>query len=153
MMREHKAYRLAHWIATYLVALVLLSGYDKLVHPDDFAVSIYRMHLLPGFMINLVALYLPWLETVCAVCLLFVPRYRQAALRIVLVLLAVFTIGIAVNLWRGSVFGCGCFGHGTTDRPLSWLQLARNAGLICLTGLALIARTKMEGDSPSTHDD
>jgi putative oxidoreductase len=143
MTREHKIYQLAYWIASFVVAAVLLSGYQKIFFPADFAVSVYRFHLLPGFLVNLAALYLPWLELVCAVCLLFIPRYRSAALWIVLILLAGFTAAIGINLWRGSVFGCGCFGRGAADEPMNWLSLLRNTGLISLVVLALVARRKM----------
>jgi putative oxidoreductase len=142
MTREHKIYQLAYWIASFVVAAVLLSGYQKIFFPADFAVSVYRFHLLPGFLVNLAALYLPWLELVCAVCLLFIPRYRSAALWIVLILLAGFTAAIGINLWRGSVFGCGCFGRGAADGPMNWLSLLRNTGLISLVVLALVARKK-----------
>ena len=144
MTRDRKIYQLAHWIASFVVAAVLLSGYHKILFPADFAVSVYRFHLLPGFLVNLTALYLPWLEIVCAVCLLFIPRYRGAALWIVLILLAGFTVAIGINLWRGSVFGCGCFGRGTADQPMNWLSLLRNAGLICLVALALLSRKRMQ---------
>ena len=144
MIRDRKIYQLAHWIASFAVAAVLLSGYQKIFFPADFAVAVYRFHLLPGFLINFTALYLPWLEFVCAVCLLFIPRYRGAALWIVLILLAGFTAAIGINLWRGSVFGCGCFGRGTADQPMNWLSLLRNAGLICLAVLALLSRKRVQ---------
>lgn len=115
-----------------------------MIDPSDFAVSVYRFHLLPGFLVNLATLYLPWLELVCAACLLFIPRYRGAALWIALILLAGFTAAIGINLWRGSVFGCGCFGRGTADQPMNWLSLLRNVGLICLVALALLSRKRVQ---------
>lgn len=143
MNRDQKIYRLAYWIASCIIAGVLLSGYRKILHPADFAVAVYRFHLLPGFLVNMTAIYLPWLEMVCAVCLLFIPRYRIAALWVVLCLLLVFTGTIAINLWRGSVFGCGCFGRGASDQPMSWLNIVRNIGLMLLAALALVGRKKM----------
>ncbi|HSR88099.1 MAG TPA: MauE/DoxX family redox-associated membrane protein [Pontiella sp.] len=145
MTREHKIYRLAHWIASFIIAAVLLSGCYKILYPGEFAVAIYRFHLLPGYLINVCALYVPWLEIVCAFCLLFIPRYRVAALWIVLGLLLLFTTAIAINLWRGSVFGCGCFGRAALDSPLSWLSIARNIGLVLLAGLALNRRGQADG--------
>jgi len=142
MNRDRKIYRLAYGIALFIIAVVMLSGYAKILYPDDFAVSVYRFQLLPGALVNLAALYIPWLEMVCGVCLLIVPRLRVAALWIVLLLLIGFTVAIGINLWRGSVFGCGCFGSGAADEPLNGLHLLRNAGLICLTGLALYIRKR-----------
>lgn len=142
MTRDQKMCRVAYWIASFIVAAVFLSGYQKILHPSEFAVSVYRFHLVPGFMVNLIALYLPWLELTSAVCLLFIPRYRPAALWIMLVLLFGFTAAIGINLWRGSVFGCGCFGRGLSDQPISWLNIANNAGLMLLIALALVAQRK-----------
>jgi hypothetical protein len=140
--RDHKIYQLSCRTASFAVAVVLLAGYQKILFPADFAVSVYRFHLLPGVLINLTALYLPWLELVCAVCLLFIPRYRVSALWIVLILLAGFTAAIGINLWRGSEFGCGCFGRGAADQPMTRLSLLRNAGLICLVALALLSQKR-----------
>lgn len=154
MIGERKIYRMAYWIAAFIIAGVLLSGYPKILYPADFAVSVYRLHILPGFLVNIAAIYLPWLELACAVCLLFVPRCRIAALWIVLMLLAGFTATIGINLWRGSAFGCGCFGRGAADQPLSWLSLLRNAGLIGLAVLALWSRKRGQepaGSEPAEH--
>lgn len=142
MKTENRIYRIAYWLSSFIIAAVLLSGYQKLLYPADFAVSVYRFHLLPGFMVNFFALYMPWLEVVCAFCLLFVPCLRIAALWIVFVLLVMFSAAIAINLWRGSVFGCGCFGRGSMDDPLNWMHLMRNIGLIVLVVAALVARKR-----------
>ena len=147
MTRDGKIYRLAYWMACGVLAMVLLSGYYKILYPDEFAVSVYRFHLLPGVLINLTAIYLPWLEVVCAVCLLAVPRLRPAALWIVLGMLVVFTLAIGISLWRGSTFGCGCFGRGANDDPLSWMHIVRNIGLILLALLALAAKKRSRQDA------
>lgn len=142
MTRDQKIYRFAHLLAAGIIGVLLLSGYPKLLYPTDFSLAVYRFHLLPDILVNVVAIYLPWLETVCAVCLLLVPRYRVAALWIVLALLVLFTGSIAINLLRGSAMGCGCFGSSATDVPMSWLNVARNVGLVLLAGLALVASKK-----------
>lgn len=142
MTREQKTYRLAYWIASFILAGVLFSGYHKILDPAGFALAVYRFHLLPGLLVNPVALWLPWLEMVCAVSLLFIPRYRVAALWTALVLLLVFTAAIALNMLRGSAFGCGCFGAAATDDPLGAIELLRNGGLIALALLALHAGRK-----------
>ena len=142
MTRDQKIYRAAYWIASLIIAATLLSGYHKLLYPADFALAVYRFHLLPDFMINLVALYIPWLETICGTCLLFIPRLRRAALWVTLLLLLGFTGGIVINLLRGTAFACGCFSSSPLAQPMSWLSVARNLGLILLAVLALFARKR-----------
>lgn len=144
MTRDQKIFRLAYWVAAFIVAAVLLSGYHKILYPAEFALAVYRFHLLPGSVVNLVSLYIPWVEVACAICLLFVPKYRVAVLWIVLVLLAVFTAGIAINLLRGSAFACGCFSRSALDKPMDWWGALRNVALILLVVLALFGRKKAD---------
>lgn len=142
MTRDQKIYRFAYLLASWIIGLILLSGYHKILHPADFALAVYRYHLFPDFMVNFAALYFPWLETVCGLCLLLVPRFRRAALWIALVLLMGFTGGIIINLLRGTSFGCGCFSTSPLAQPMTWLSVARNAGLIFLASMALIAQRR-----------
>jgi len=75
----------------------------------------------------------------CAVILLCIPKYRVAALWLVLFLLVLFTSGLVINLLRGSPFSCGCFRPSPSARPVDWLSVARNGALMGLIGLALNA--------------
>jgi hypothetical protein len=142
MTRDEKIYRIAYWLASFIIAAILLSGYYKILHPEEFALAVYRFRILPGILVNPVSLYLTWLEVVCALCLLFIPRFRVAALQVVLVLLILFTTGIALNLMRGTLFGCGCFGSAALSDPLGGITLLRNLALILLTALGLLAHKR-----------
>jgi hypothetical protein len=144
MTQDQKTYRLAYWIASCIIAATFLSGYHKVLYPADFALAVYRFHVLPGFMVNAASLYIQWLEIACAVCLLFIPKYRVAALWLALAMLALFTASIAINLVRGTVFGCGCFSHDPAARPMDGLSVARNIALMLLALLALHGRRKSE---------
>ena len=63
-------------------------------------------------------------------------------LPLALALLVVFTGGIAINLIRGTAFGCGCFSNSATAKPMDWMNVARNTALIALVGLALLANKR-----------
>ncbi|WP_372846374.1 MauE/DoxX family redox-associated membrane protein [Pontiella sp.] len=144
MTPDQKIYRVAYWIASFVVAATFLAGFQKLLYPADFALAVYRFHLLPGPLVNLVAIYLPWLEAAIAVCLLLVPKFREAALWLALALLALFTAGIVVNLVRGTGFGCGCFSHAPDAKPMDWMSVARNGALMALVVLALFGKKKSQ---------
>ena len=144
MTRDQKIYRLTYWIASFIIAAAFLSGYHKIPYPADFALSVYRFHLLPDFLVNAASLYFQWLEMACVICLLFIPKYRVAALWVSLVLLTLFTGGLAINLLRGSAFSCGCFGNSPLAKPMDWLSVARNVGLILLALLALAGRRRSD---------
>ncbi|MBN2702937.1 MAG: hypothetical protein JXR23_01885 [Pontiellaceae bacterium] len=143
MSGQRTIYRITFWISALILAATFFVGTSKIANPADFAETVYRFRLLPEVFVNLAAIYLPWVEVVSAVCLLFVPRFRTAALWILLLLLIGFTIGIGINLARGADFGCGCFGPND-DAPLSILHIFRNSGLIALTIIALICKRKVE---------
>jgi putative oxidoreductase len=140
---------MAFWMASVIIALTLLSGYHKILNPDDFAMTVFRYHLLPGFLVNLAALYIPWLEMTCGLCLLFIPKYRVSALWIALMLILVFTLAIAINLLRDTAFGCGCFNPSPLDQPMTWLNVSRNIGLLLLSILALVAQRRALAGSPA----
>lgn len=137
MTRDQKIYRAASWLACFMIAVTFLSGFHKILYPADFSLAVYRFHLLPDVLVNIVSLYVPWVEVVCGFCLLFVPKLRVASLWIVLVLLIIFTIAIGINLFQGSEIGCGCFSSAPDAQPMSGMSLARNVALMGLAGLAL----------------
>jgi hypothetical protein len=139
MTRDQKIYRFAYLFASILIGVLLLSGYHKILYPDYFALVVFRFQLLPEFLVNITALYLAWLEIICAVCLLAIPRLRAPALWITLALLCLFTGGIIISLLRDSSFSCGCFSASPLAKPMNWLNVARNGGLIFLTAMALFA--------------
>ncbi|MDF7798702.1 MauE/DoxX family redox-associated membrane protein [Pontiellaceae bacterium B1224] len=138
MTADQKIYRFAYWLACFIIAATLLSGYHKILYPADFALAVYRFHLLPEELVNISAIYFQWLEIICGLCLLFVPKLRVAALWIALVLLLVFSGAIGINLVRGTAFSCGCFSNAPDAPPMDWMSVARNAALMALVGLALI---------------
>lgn len=142
MSLQRTIYRITFWMAALILAATFFVGTSKIANPADFAETVYRFQLMPEVFVNLVAIYLPWVEVVSAVCLLFVPRFRTAALWILLLLLIGFTIGIGINLARGADFGCGCFGRND-DAPLSMFHVFRNSALIALTLIAMICKRKI----------
>ncbi len=144
MTRDQKIYRCSYWLASAILGLVLLAGFEKLLYPDEFALAVYRYRILPDVLVNAAALYLAWLETLCGVCLLLVPRFRVAALWIVLATLLIVTAGVATALLRGTPFGCGCFDISPLAQPMDWLVAVRNGALILLTVLALLGKKRAE---------
>mgnify|MGYP003839495059 FL=1 len=130
------------WIALEWVACLALAGVliaaalPKISNPDQFALAVYQYQLLPTMLVNLVAVYLPWLEISCAAALVALPAARRGALLIVAGMLVVFTLAIAWVVIRGQAIPCGCFG-GDDSAEAGWWSLARNCGLLALTALAL----------------
>jgi uncharacterized membrane protein YphA (DoxX/SURF4 family) len=74
-----------------LGATFIYASLDKIAHPEQFAKIVYNYKILPGFLINIYAVTLPWVELLAG-CLL-----------------VIFVIAISINLLRGVNLNCGCF--------------------------------------------
>jgi uncharacterized membrane protein YphA (DoxX/SURF4 family) len=94
-----------------IAAMFLYAAYYKVIHPADFAKSIWYYHMVPGSLINLMALILAWLEVVIALALLSGFWFRGAAAWSTL-LLVVFIIALGVTIAKGINIDCGCFQAG-----------------------------------------
>jgi hypothetical protein len=116
----------------------IAAALPKISNPDQFALAVYQYGLLPGSLVNVVAIYLPWLEISCAAALAVLPSARRGTLLLVGGMLAAFTLAIALVVLRGQAIPCGCFGN-ENSMSAGWLALARNCGLLALTALALRA--------------
>jgi len=119
------------WFLRFVLALVFIAAcLPKMWHPHAFATAIFRYQILPYELINGFAIYLPWLECVTAVVLLFWPKGRMAALVILLAMLLVFTVAISASIFRGIDMACGCFSVNPEAGRIGWLNIGRNVLLI-----------------------
>jgi hypothetical protein len=127
-----------------LGAVFVASAIPKLVDPPAFAHMIYNYRLLPGTLVNALALVMPWIELLVGVLLVLGAWRREAAL-VAALLLVVFLGAIGWNLLRGHAIDCGCFdvrSAGKTPEQLladmKWVML-RDVGLLLLAGQVLLA--------------
>lgn len=107
----------------YIAGLFIYAGMYKINYTAEFAETIASYRMIPYWGVNLMAVILPWIELVCGILLAAGVRARSAAL-IIGSMMLVFTIGIAINLLRGSPISCGCF--STLEDPISWQTLVRD---------------------------
>ncbi len=124
----------AAWAPTLLRCLLggffIASGWHKIADPHGFALAVYRYDLLPGVMINPVAILLPWLEVACGAALVLVRPWRRGALCWMLLLLVPFTLAILAAMMRGFEIPCGCAGFSGQDTPVGWYKVGENALLL-----------------------
>ena len=144
-MRDHLQLAIRWTIAL----LFLAAATPKIIAPQDFALVVFRYHLLPDNLINLAALVLPWIELVAGITLLMpAPTWQRAAALILVGLLALFTAAIAINLERGLDIDCGCFTLKAGAGHISAWNMGRNFILIVLTiGAVWELRTKKKSDT------
>jgi hypothetical protein len=123
-------------------AIFIFAGLTKMVDfqpfrvldPMDFARDIDNYKLLPWWLSVRLALYLPWLEIICGLALVF-RRLYSGALALLLALLVVFIGASFAAKARGIDITCGCFGHVSDQLSFAWhivLDLAILAAVVAL---------------------
>ena len=124
-----------------LGAVFIYASIDKIAHPEAFAKAVYNYQILPGFLINLTAIILPWLELILGLFLI-IGLFREGSAFIVTLLLIVFFVAIIFNLARGLDIHCGCFStstEGTNNVPMVWYVF--RDGIFLLPAFYLFYRT------------
>ena len=124
-------------IRLVLAGVFLYAGIIKVLDPAGFVVSIEAYRVVPYSVAAAVAYYLPWLEIVTALALLW-PRAQRPAAVLLAVLMAVFMALLLAAWARGLDINCGCF--GSAEDPANYpLLLVRDialllAALFCASG-------------------
>jgi uncharacterized membrane protein YphA (DoxX/SURF4 family) len=113
-----------------LGTLFFIAGLAKVARRADFEHALERYDLLPPRSVAPVATWLPRAELVAAVFLL-VGLEMPVAAGALAAFLAVFSVAIAVNLLRGRIIDCGCFGPAAPEK-ITWLSVARNGALFAM---------------------
>lgn len=126
------------WTLSLTLALVFgASATIKFVDFSEFRGALENYRIVPDELSLPLAAIVSITELGCAIGLLF-PRFHAVAAMLLIVLLAIFTAAIAINMMRGRLYiDCGCFGP-MLRQPLSKWLLARNGILMLLGALALI---------------
>jgi hypothetical protein len=121
---------LGYAAAIALAAMLAFSAVAKLLTPVETERSFVALGVPNA---AAAARFVPLPELVAGVLLLVVPAVGGIA---VLMLLAFFSTFVVTRLRAGVVAPCACFG-AASNRPISWLTLARNAALALLAVASL----------------
>ena len=117
-----------------LAAVFIADSIPKIMVPHDFATIMFHYQMLPHSLINLAAIFLPWLEFIVGICLIVAPPLRQGCAILLLIMLIVFTTAIGINLYRGIDITCGCFSVSSEGKHIGWLNIGRNISFILAAG-------------------
>ncbi|MBS3754074.1 MAG: DoxX family membrane protein [Desulfobacterales bacterium] len=135
----------------FLGAVFLYASYDKILHPQAFAEAVYNYQILPDAAVNLVALFLPWIELAAGLCLI-AGAWLPGATMICALLMTAFTAALVFNEIRGLDVHCGCFSTQATHDPASLLTVLRDlfflAVSVYLLVRAVFAPLKITGNMP-----
>jgi len=115
-----------------LGTIFIYASAEKIINPDQFAYAISNYKLLPGELINFFALFLPWMEAVVGIFLIF-GLFEWVSLTIFNVLMIVFMAAITISLARGLNISCGCFTSDPNAEKMTWLTLLRDSSILILS--------------------
>jgi len=136
-----------------LGAIFIAAALPKIADPPSFAHMIYNYRILPGGLINLSALVMPWVEVLAGLALIL-GVWVKPARWIITLLLIVFMVAITVNLFRGNAIDCGCFDVSAANKTHEerirdmWIVLIRDAGMLLMVAQMAWAerRSRWEAD-------
>src|SRR5260370_7401688 len=112
----------------YLGLLLLLSAGHKLRRPSAFIEGVVDYRILPEGSARMRGATLPWVELAIAVALLTGFALTVASLAAAS-LLCVFVLAVVINLRRGRMITCNCYGVAGTA-VIGWGTVGRNAVLL-----------------------
>src|SRR5450432_3426383 len=106
-------------LAVLAGAVFVYAGILKVRDPVQFASAINNYQMVPWSVGVRFAFYLPWLEILCGLALIF-HRLMAGALAITIGLMLVF---VGATVWakaHGIDVACGCFGSASSNLTLTW---------------------------------
>ncbi len=127
-------------IRLFLGVVFIYASIDKIAAPQEFARIINNYHILPAGFINLTALFLPWLEIICGLFLVF-GIYKDGAEVLINIMLVVFMFAIGINLIRGVDLECGCFTVSSHAKEGAFQLLLRDIGMLIMGIYLMINRS------------
>jgi uncharacterized membrane protein YphA (DoxX/SURF4 family) len=122
-----------HGLRIILGLVFIYASYDKILHPAAFAKIVHNYQILPDELINLTAIFLPWLELVIG-SFLIIGILLPGSVFIGNLLLIIFFLVIIYNKARGLDISCGCFSTSAGGTGESTLYLLRDFTFVVISG-------------------
>lgn len=115
----------------FLGVVFIYASLDKIQHPAAFAKIIDNYRILPLATVNLLAIFLPWLEIMIGAGLILgIARFGSSFL--LNGILLVFIVAIMSVLIRGLDISCGCFSTTSGGDPIAIKRLLEDLGFLVL---------------------
>lgn len=118
-----------------LGAVFVAAALPKIVDPPSFAHMIYNYRIVPGAVVNFMALTIPWIELLAGLALVF-GIWKGTARTIIAAMLVLFIVAIGLNLARGHAIDCGCF--DPNPRPKSSAERIEDMQIVVLRDLGML---------------
>ena len=124
-----------------LAAFFIVAGTMKIWDPKSLTAAIETYQMLPYSLSVILALWMPWLELLAGLGILFKKMY-SGSLLVIGSLLLLFVLALAQGWIRGLDVTCGCFGNAehTNQTNYAWL-IVRDLMLLVGAGTLWIRHT------------
>jgi len=122
-------------------AILIYACFYKIIDPGQFAKSIWYYHMVPGNLINLMALVLPWLELLCGVGLILGVLYRGSVLLTNLMTI-MFIAALGYTIAAGLDIDCGCFKAAQSATDSAWRALLFDLVMMVFTIQLYLSRSR-----------
>jgi len=142
---------LLRWL---LAGLLAWAAMGKIANLQEFHATMLAYRLpMPGPLVRLAVITLPWLELLCAAILLVTSGLRRAGLLWSVLLCAGFVFATGQAWARGLEISCGCFkldflGEGAARQVIESVQFAFVRAALLLAAAVYLFRT-----DPARQDD
>ena len=113
-----------------ILGLVFIAAsVEKMADPSAFATSIGNYKLIAPSSALAIATFLPWIELLAGLTLLFGLFMRGSSL-LIFIMLVIFTGGVISAVLRGLDISCGCFTQDPSVGKVGWLKVGENLLMI-----------------------
>lgn len=120
------------FLVRFFVGFVFIyAAVEKINDPRSFAFSIHNYKLLPFFIINILAIILPWIELTAGMLLIIGTSVKESSF-IISISLIIFIAAVSISLLRGLNINCGCFGTAGGTKIGVW-KILENLFLLLLS--------------------
>ena len=140
-----------------LGGILIYASFHKITEPPDFAKIVFNYKLFPSQTINLLAIYMPWVEVFVGLALITGLGRRGAAFLASLMFLGFIAV-LSYNLYRGCPTICGCFDSFESGKSMTEAEkfakmrreILLDVGLVLLATHSFIA--SFMGKKPPSPD-
>lgn len=119
-------------IARFVVGFIFIfAAIGKISDPELFARQINNYDIMPYYLINFLALLLPWVELFCGIMLMLGVRLRASSV-LTGAMLIMFIGAVGIAMLKGLSIECGCF--SAQSETVGWKKIAENTGqlMVCV---------------------